>query len=184
MAQSDVFQFGFPTIDRPFGLKLWPIFEVVFESIKGYKPQDFRFVSGETPLSTFPSTAFVLVSYYIIIFGGRELMRDRPALQMNWLFKVHNLYLTIISGVLLALFAEQLIPTLYRHGVFYAICNNDGGWSDELVILYYVCTEQLQKPRRNELMWSSLIISPSTLNCWTQFSFSLRRSHLVSDLRI
>jgi fatty acid elongase 3 len=138
MAQSDWIQFGVPTLDRPFGLQLWPIFEKAFESVKGYRPQDFRFVEGKTPMSTFPQTAIVLISYYIIIFGGRELMRDRPPLQLNWLFKIHNLYLTVISGILLSLFAEQLIPTVFRHGVFYAICAEQGGWTDKLVVLYYV----------------------------------------------
>lgn len=144
MTQEDLFQFGVPTLDRPFGLQLWPLFERVFETVKGYKPQDFRFVSGETPLSTFPATATVLISYYIIVFGGRELMRNRKALQLNWLFKIHNLYLTVISGVLLSLFAEQLIPTVWRHGVFYAICAQKGGWTDKLVVLYYV---RLRNPR-------------------------------------
>jgi hypothetical protein len=52
---------------------------------------------------------------------------------------VHNLYLTIISGVLLALFIEQLLPTIVRNGVFFSICNHKGGWTKELVMLYYVC---------------------------------------------
>lgn len=138
MAQSDWIEFGVPTLDRPFGLQLWPIFEKTFEMVQGYKPQDFRFDQGKTPMSTFPQTAIVLISYYIIIFGGRELMRDRPALQLNWLFKIHNLYLTLISGILLTLFAEQLIPTVVRNGVFYAICAEEGGWTDKLVVLYYV----------------------------------------------
>lgn len=67
-------------------------------------------------------------------------MRDRQAIKLNWLFKVHNLYLTLISGVLLVLFLEQLIPTVVRHGVFYAICSQRGGWTDKLVMLYYVCS--------------------------------------------
>jgi fatty acid elongase 3 len=129
---------GMPTLDRPFGLALWPIFEKGYEALNGYKPQDFRFEQGKTALSTYAATASVLVSYYIVIFGGREIMRNRAPLQLNWLFKVHNLYLTIISGVLLGLFLEQLIPTIWRNGVFYAICNHEGGWTDKLVILYYV----------------------------------------------
>lgn len=52
---------------------------------------------------------------------------------------IHNLYLTIISAGLLALFIEQLLPTLLRHGLFYTICDHRGGWTDRLVILYYVC---------------------------------------------
>lgn len=66
------------------------------------------------------------------------MMRKRPAYKLNALFMIHNLYLTIISGGLLALFTEQLVPTLWRNGVFYAICDHKGGWTRPLVTLYYV----------------------------------------------
>jgi fatty acid elongase 3 len=155
MSQSTPIEFGVPTLDRPFGLTLWPFFERAFEFVKGYKPQDFRFTPGETPLSTFPATAFVLISYYVVIFGGREFMRDRAPLQLNWLFKVHNLYLTLISGALLVLFLEQLIPTLLRRGVFYAICSQNGGWTDKLVVLYYVRPTHLKLPPRMGLTWAA-----------------------------
>lgn len=131
-------EIGVPTLDRPFGLALWPIFEAAFTSLIGYKPQDFRFVPGQTPLSTLKATVTMLVAYYVVIFGGRELMRNRAPLKLNGPFKVHNLYLTVISGCLLGLFAEQLIPMLWRNGVFYGICDKRGGWTDKLVILYYV----------------------------------------------
>jgi fatty acid elongase 3 len=138
MSTPDWIRYGVPTLDRPFGLELWPIFEKAFEPIAGYKPQDFRFEQGVTPLSTFKTCASTLVVYYIVIFGGRELMRDREAFKLNFLFKVHNFYLTAISFILLALFAEQLIPTVARKGLFFAICDHEGGWTDKLVILYYV----------------------------------------------
>ncbi|KAF1996464.1 elongation of fatty acids protein 3 [Amniculicola lignicola CBS 123094] len=138
MEAPDWIQFGVPTLDRPFGLQLWPIFEKAYEAGAGYKPQDFRFVPGETSLSTLKACATVLISYYIIIFGGREVMRDRQPLQLNFLFKLHNFYLTVISGVLLVLFLEQLIPMVVRHGVFFAICDHQGGWADKMVILYYL----------------------------------------------
>lgn len=140
MSTPDWIELGAPTLDRPFGLQLWPIFEKTFESAMGYKPQDFRFKPGETPISTLKSCSAVLISYYIIIFGGRELMRDRQPLQLSFLFKLHNFYLTAISGILLALFAEQLIPMVWRHGVFFAICDHNGGWTDKMVVLYYVGT--------------------------------------------
>lgn len=127
-----------PTIDRPFGIELWPLFDKAFTSVTGFSPVDFHFVQGQTPMSTLKETVAVLLSYYIIIFGGRELMRNQPALQLKGLFVVHNLYLTVISGVLLALFIEQLLPTVWRHGVFFAICNHKGGWTKPLVTLYYV----------------------------------------------
>jgi len=65
-------------------------------------------------------------------------MKKFPALKLNGLFMIHNLYLTAISGILLALFIEQLLPTLWRNGLFYAICNHEGGWTRQLVILYYL----------------------------------------------
>lgn len=89
-------------------------------------------------MSTFPATAGLLLTYYITVFAGREFMKNRAPLNLNGLFMVHNLYLTIISGTLLALFIEQLLPTLWRNGIFYAICNHGGGWTDRLVVLYYV----------------------------------------------
>lgn len=138
MSKPDWIEIGLPTLDRPFGLAAWPIFEKAYESIMGYKPQDFRFVPGETYLSTFKACTTFLIAYYIIIFGGREVMRGREPMQLSFLFKVHNFYLTAISFVLLVLFAEQIIPTVARHGLFFAICDHAGGWTDKMVILYYV----------------------------------------------
>jgi fatty acid elongase 3 len=135
---QDWIQIGAPTLDRPFGLALWPIFEKAYTAIHGYAPQDFRFEQGTTAFSTFGVTAGTLILYYIVIFGGREFMRNRPAYSLNGLFKIHNFYLTAISGVLLLLFLEQLIPELTRNGVFHAICDHSGGWTDKMVILYYV----------------------------------------------
>ncbi|PVH97356.1 GNS1/SUR4 membrane protein [Periconia macrospinosa] len=138
MSKPDWIEFGVPTLDRPFGLAAWPIFEKAYESIMGYKPQDFRFVPGETYLSTFKACTTFLIAYYIVIFGGREVMRGREPMQLSFLFKLHNFYLTAISFILLVLFAEQIIPTVARHGLFFAICDHAGGWTDKMVILYYL----------------------------------------------
>lgn len=127
-----------PTIDLPFGVELWPYFDKVFTSIKGYHPQDFEFTPRVTPMSSLKESAGLIFAYYVIILGGRELMRNRPALKLNSLFMIHNFYLTAISAILLALFIEQLVPTVYNHGIFYAICHRNGGWTNQLVILYYV----------------------------------------------
>lgn len=50
----------------------------------------------------------------------------------------HNLYLTIISGTLLALFIEQLLPMIWRHGIFFAICDYEDGWTQPLIVIYYI----------------------------------------------
>jgi GNS1/SUR4 family len=127
-----------PTIDRPFGVELWPFFDKAFTAIKGYHPQDFVFTPHVTPMSSLKESAGLILAYYVIIFGGRELMKNRPAIKLNGLFMIHNFYLTTISAILLALFIEQLAPTLYNHGIFYAICDHRGGWTKEMVMLYYV----------------------------------------------
>lgn len=135
-----------PTIDRPFGIHLWPIFDKAFELVVGYPASEFRFVEGVTPMSTFKETAVMLVAYYVIIFGGRAFMKDRPAFKLNTLFMIHNFYLTAISATLLALFIEQLLPTLWRHGIFYTICTHEGGLTQPLVVLYYVSLATVSHP--------------------------------------
>jgi fatty acid elongase 3 len=131
-------QLPLPTVDRPFGIQLWPIFSKAFGAVVGYPADDFKFVPFETPMSTLKSTSIFIVVYYAIIFGGREWMRNREPFKLKTLFLIHNFYLTAISGVLLVLFLEQLIPTVVRGGVFHAICDMDGGWTQPLVVLYYV----------------------------------------------
>ncbi|RVX66478.1 hypothetical protein B0A52_09709 [Exophiala mesophila] len=127
-----------PSLERPFGIALWPIFNKAFERVVGYPADNFLFVSGVTPMSTLKETAIGLVAYYVIIFGGRELMKNRQAFVLNGPFMVHNFYLTFISGILLALFIEQLLPTVVRGGIFHAICEYNGGWTRQLVVLYYL----------------------------------------------
>ncbi|KAK7911468.1 hypothetical protein PG985_013949 [Apiospora marii] len=127
-----------PTLDRPFGIHLWPIFNKAFELVVGYPAEDFRFEAGRTPMSTLKETSIFVVIYYIIIFGGRELMRKRDPLKLKTLFIIHNFYLTAISAILLALFIEQLLPTVVRKGIFFAICDHEGGWTQPLVVLYYL----------------------------------------------
>lgn len=128
-----------PSIDRPFGIELWPYFDKVFTAVKGYHPQDFNFQPHITPMSTLKESGLMILVYYTVIFGGRELMRNRPAFKLNGPFMVHNFYLTSISAILLALFIEQLVPTVYNYGIFHSICHSEGGWTNQLVILYYVC---------------------------------------------
>jgi fatty acid elongase 3 len=126
-----------PTLDRPFGVHLWPIFDKAFELVVGYPASEFKFEVGKTPMSTLKETGTFVIIYYAIIFGGRELMRNREPFKLRTPFLIHNFYLTAISAILLALFIEQLLPTVVRHGLFHAICEG-GGWTQPLVVLYYV----------------------------------------------
>lgn len=89
-------------------------------------------------MSEMKPVLIAMALYYTVIFGGRELMRNRPAFKLKGPFIVHNFYLTAISGTLLALLLEQLIPEIARNGIFHAICHPEGGWTNKLVMLYYV----------------------------------------------
>lgn len=90
-------------------------------------------------MSTLRDTSIFVAIYYLIIFGGRELMRTREPFKLKTLFLIHNFVLTAVSAVLLALFVEQLLPTIVRRGTLFAVCDADGGWTQPLVVLYYVC---------------------------------------------
>ena len=137
-----------PTLDRPFGIELWPIFDKAYSSVTGFSANIFVFVPGQTPLSTFTACATMLTTYYVTVFAGREFMKKREPFKLSGIFMVHNLLLTTISAILLALFIEQLLPTLWRNGIFYAICDHRGGWTPPLVTLYYVCTPARARVQR------------------------------------
>jgi hypothetical protein len=139
MSNSDILKsIPIPSIERPFGIHLWPIFDKAFSAVMGYSPQDFDFQPRVTPMSTLKESGLTILAYYVIILGGRELMRNRPAFKLKIPFIIHNFYLTAISATLLALFIEQLVPTLAHHGLFFTICDVKGGWTPPLVILHYV----------------------------------------------
>ena len=95
------------------------------------------FTPGKTPLATSHEIATTISLYYTLILSGRHLMRTRPAFNLQTLFMIHNLSLTLISAALLSLFAQQLIPIIRIHGLFYCICG-PGGWTKQLASLYYV----------------------------------------------
>ncbi|KAL2843558.1 GNS1/SUR4 family-domain-containing protein [Aspergillus pseudodeflectus] len=127
-----------PTLERPFGVHLWPYFSKGFTAVTGKSPADFHLVPGVTPMTTLQGTVVSLCTYYVVILGGRQLMKNVPAFKLQTPFIIHNFILTLISGGLLALFLEQMLPTLANDGVLHAICDARGGWTDELVVLYYL----------------------------------------------
>lgn len=124
---------GPPTIS----LDPWSVFDKLWTTVVGYPAKNFRFTEGSTPMSTLKETLLTISLYYVVIFGGRELMRNREAFKLNTLFIIHNFYLTAISGGLLVLFAQQLIPSLWNNGLYDNICGTSG-WTQPLVVLYYL----------------------------------------------
>ncbi|KAG7725649.1 hypothetical protein KL948_004833 [Ogataea haglerorum] len=130
-----------PSFDRPFGIYLFDLFDHLVSKLTGgrFVPSEFNFVAGETFFSTPVPVLGAIVLYYVIIFGGQHILKAnnvRP-LVLNGLFQLHNLLLTILSLTLVTLMAEQLIPMIYKHGLYYAICD-PGAWTQQMVVLYYL----------------------------------------------
>lgn len=82
-----------------------------------------HYVPGATPMSTQPVVLGTLVGYLVVIFGIQAIMRNRSPLKLTFLFQVHNVILSAGSALLLALMLEEILPKVWSHGVFYAICN-------------------------------------------------------------
>ncbi|SCV68445.1 BQ2448_566 [Microbotryum intermedium] len=57
--------------------------------------------------------------------------------QFKWLFMLHNFLLSAGSGLVLALMLEEIIPILYQHGFFYAICHTSA-WTSRLETYYII----------------------------------------------
>ncbi|KAH8695527.1 putative elongation of fatty acids protein [Talaromyces proteolyticus] len=115
----------------------WSLFDQAFTSVMGYPADQFKFKQGQTPMSTFTETGLMIAFYYVTIYTGWRTMKNRDPFKLSTLFKIHNFILTAVSGALLVLFLEQLIPSLWNHGLYNCICSAPG-WTDKLVILYYL----------------------------------------------
>ena len=140
MSYSGGFSSYGPAVIGPMSLSPWTNFNKIWTSIMGYPAEEFNFVPGKTPFSTLTETVSMIVLYLVVIFGGREVMRNVQPYKLNGLFMAHNFMLTAVSGALLVLFAEQLIPTLWKHGLYENICGASG-WTPQLQVLYYVSSE-------------------------------------------
>ena len=129
------------SVEKPFLVELWPIFNKVATTVTGgrFIPDEFEFVVGETALSTLSPVLTMIGIYYLVIFGGNYVWKKAgwKPLVLNGPFQIHNVILTTVSLALLLLMAEQLIPMIYKHGLFYAICAK-GAYTQKMVVLYYL----------------------------------------------
>lgn len=130
--------FGAPTLDRPFGLALWPVFCGLCKRLFNWDPTTFQYdYNSDVLMSRSNQVALAIATYYFVIFAGREVMNSFTPIRINLLFKTHNLCLSVFSLVLVLLLVEQLVPIIVRHGMFYAICSVNS-WSQPIVTLYYL----------------------------------------------
>lgn len=87
------------------------------------------YVPGETPLST-PQEVFpALAAYLVIIFSVQAAMKNRPAMKLQIPFQIHNVFLSSGSLLLMSLILEEVVPMVFKHGVFWGLCN-EGMWTN------------------------------------------------------
>ena len=78
---------------------------------------------GKTPFST-PLEVFpTLAAYLVIIFGLQAWMRNKPPYKLQFLFRLHNAFLSSGSLLLVLLIMEEVVPNVYEHGVFWGLCH-------------------------------------------------------------
>jgi fatty acid elongase 3 len=108
-------------------------FKPHFEGLLKWQP-------GVSPFSTHAVVLGAVLSYLITIFGIQAAMRDKEPLsalsgkhegkglkrraEFRYLFMLHNVLLSAGSGLLLVNMVEELLPILWRDGLFSGICAN------------------------------------------------------------
>lgn len=92
-----------------------------------------HWVPGASPLSNQSTVVGTLVGYLVTIFSIREIIKSRQPKRLQYLFQLHNLLLTSGSALLLTLMAEEILPILWKNGLFYAMCN-EGAWTEVRLI--------------------------------------------------
>jgi hypothetical protein len=109
------------------------------------KLDNFRFIPGQTPLSTPLEVLAGIATYYIVILSLRAIFVDRKPLRCNGVFAVYNTLLSSFSLVLLGLILEQSLPILWYRGFFDSICATES-WTRRLETLYYVSPRDAFSP--------------------------------------
>ncbi|KIK94266.1 hypothetical protein PAXRUDRAFT_33611 [Paxillus rubicundulus Ve08.2h10] len=86
-------------------------------------PRHFAsYIPGESPFSTWPVVASMTVTYFAVVFGTREIMKDRAPLKLITPFRAHNLTLSAGSLVLMALIGEEVFSNWMKIGTYGSLC--------------------------------------------------------------
>ncbi|KAG2159856.1 GNS1/SUR4 membrane protein [Suillus bovinus] len=95
------------------------------------------YIQGETPLSTWPVVTTALASYLAVIFGIREIMKDRSPQRLNTLFRIHNAFLSVGSLILLVLMMEE-VGSIWLTNTTYGTMCDETSWTERLEFYYMV----------------------------------------------
>jgi len=125
------------SLQRPFGVQLYPMFESAYHALTGKSTDVFDFNVPGLFGNNITDVTLVIVSYLTIIFAIQAWMVSRKRFDLKPAFCVHNLFLSLGSLVLFALYVEKLLPMIVQHGFYYSICSQDA-FTNNLAALHYV----------------------------------------------
>ncbi|KAJ7630936.1 GNS1/SUR4 membrane protein [Roridomyces roridus] len=97
----------------------------------------YSFVEGQTPLSTAPVVFGTLAGYLALIFGIQAAMKNQQPQKLNTLFQAHNVFLSAGSLLLLVLMLEEIVPIIWKNGIFSAMCDNES-WTPRMEFYYMI----------------------------------------------
>ncbi|PWN45086.1 GNS1/SUR4 membrane protein [Ceraceosorus guamensis] len=119
-----------------FGAKAIP---AIFPSFIGKNQALVRWTPGVTPWSTPIPVAATLLGYLALIHSGRALQKRKilPVFSLKWPFVLHNIALSLSSGLLFAAYLEEIVPFWYKNGLYGAMCFAES-WSPRMETLYII----------------------------------------------
>ncbi|KAK7468902.1 Fatty acyl-CoA elongase/Polyunsaturated fatty acid specific elongation enzyme [Stygiomarasmius scandens] len=100
-------------------------------------PHLYSYIPGQTPLSTTSTVVSTLIGYLVVIFGIQAAMKNHPPQKLNTLFQIHNVILSSGSLLLLVLMLEEIVPIIWKEGLFYSMCG-EGAWTSRMEFYYMI----------------------------------------------
>ncbi|KAG9308645.1 GNS1/SUR4 membrane protein [Chiua virens] len=85
------------------------------------------YIPGKTPFSTWPVVISMTVTYLVVVFGTREMMKDKAPLKLVTLFRAHNLFLSVGSLILMVLLGEEVFSNWLKPeiGTYGTLCADE-----------------------------------------------------------
>jgi hypothetical protein len=108
-------------------MELWKLFN------------EFSFVEGNVPVSSFEAMAFSVVFYVLSIRLFEAYMKDRKPMGLKTVATVHNFFLFALSVVMFGGIMIEVIRFTLEKGMFTAICDPDyENQNGRIVFWYYI----------------------------------------------
>ncbi|KAF7357190.1 Elongation of fatty acids protein [Mycena sanguinolenta] len=100
-------------------------------------PHLYSFILGQTPLSANTVVFGTLAGYLALIFGIQAAMKNHPPQRLTTLFQAHNIILSAGSLLLLVLLLEEIVPIIWKAGIFNAMCA-EASWTPRMEFYYMI----------------------------------------------